>query len=175
MQSPKTINQRSVPSKEYSRNIQNTCFISLVNQSHLGITTILHICLFCVIAVVIFWRAESSWLHKFHLKSSEASIGGILQLACLLNQLRSYIMWWSCISHWPTVNLRSYICIQQNCLFGIYSLIYYWWKYSDWFLLTISIMYGNSTSRWRREWRVSNWVSGWLSRGCPFLFSNKYF
>ena len=62
-------------------NLQNTCFISLANQSYMyfGITTILLFCLFCVIVVAIFWWAESSWLHKlyFKMRSSEASSGGI--------------------------------------------------------------------------------------------------
>ena len=40
--------------KNIPRNLQNTCFISLANQSLLGITTILHFCLFCVIAVALF-------------------------------------------------------------------------------------------------------------------------
>ena len=88
------------------RNLQNTCFISLAHRSHLGITIILLFCLFCIIAVAIFWWAESSWLHKFHVKmrSSEASSGGVLQLACPLNQSKFY-MCWSCISHESTQKL----------------------------------------------------------------------
>ena len=49
--------------KNILRNLQYTSFISLINQSPLGITIVLHFCLFCVIAVAIFWWAKSLWLH----------------------------------------------------------------------------------------------------------------
>ena len=81
--------------KNISRNLQNTCFISLTNQSHLGITIVLHFCLFCVIAVVIFWWAKSLWLHYQYIPCQDEVLRGELwryiQFSCPLNQSKFYI------------------------------------------------------------------------------------